>query len=59
MKAVVRMKRLDPRTDPRVTQPSHPGEKGQNKSQEPKGKIVKGNKMVNSMKCFKALQQKH
>lgn len=59
MKAVVRMKRLGPRTDPRVTQPSPSGEKGQNKSQEPKGKIIKGNKMVNSKKCFKELQQKH
>lgn len=42
-KAVMRMKRIGPRTDPGVTQPSHPAEKGQNKSQEPK--TIKRNKV--------------
>lgn len=58
MQAVVKMKRLDQRTDPGAAQPSHPGGKGQNRSQEPKEKVIKGNKMVNGMKCFKVLQQK-
>lgn len=56
MKAVVRMKRIGPRTDSGVNSPATQEKRDRIQAKSQK-KAVTGNKMVNGVKCYKALQQ--